>query len=681
MDKNDFDIDFDFEKEYGFNPKDFLSSDDDFDYSEFDASKEEAEEAEGGSNDFFAESNGEYTFDSSEEAGEYEDFDLDDLEITEADEDVDLAADFPVRPEAPEAPAAEQPAEEAESEPVEEEETDEEEAPAPSRRERKKPSFKLPNMPALKKKEKAPKAETAENVEGEENSEASEKPSRRRKQKSAFSKLLDMYMEPITRQSAEAEVLDPLDPRYVRRKKREKERIFKEVYLPAIIACAAIFLMLSFIVGSVANAITVKKNKDSTAKQEAQNQAVQANLDEIEFKRMVAQAEILAVGYDYEAAIELLESYKGDNDKFMQQITAKKAELVNEKSQLKEIKDTSTIPNLSFHVLMADASRACNKDNSGADMAGLYNKNFVSVEEFSRILNQLYSANYVLVDFDSFVSTRTGVDGNTSFFADSIYLPANKKPVMLTETMVNYFEYMVDPDKDGVLDGKGHGFANKLVVDEKGEIKAAYVDGSGETLIGNYDLVPILEAFIQEHPDFSYRGARAILAVSGTEGVFGYRTNTSYVSRFGQSFYDDQVAEAKKVVAALREKGYTIASYTYSNQNYRSMTTLQIQAEIQNWTNQITPVVGEVDTIVFARGGDIEAYSGTTFNVLYNSGLRFFLNSGSSPRVDTNTTFVRQTRLMVTGEAMAWYSSQFADYFDCNVVMDLTSRGSTPAKS
>ena len=330
---------------------------------------------------------------------------------------------------------------------------------------------------------------------------------------------------------------------------------------------------------------------------------------------------------------------------------------------------------------MADASRACNKDVSGADLAGLYNKNFVSVEEFSRILNQLYSANYVLVDFDSFISSNTGVDGNESYFTNSLYLPAGKKPVMITETMVNYFEYMVDPDKDGTPDAKGHGFANKLVLDGNGDIKAAYVDANGQNLVGNYDLVPVLEAFIQEHPDFSYKGARAILAVTGSEGVFGYRTNTTYVSRFGQSFYDSEVAEAKKVVQALRDKGYTIASYTYSNQAYRTMTTLQIQAEIQNWTTQITPVLGEVDTIVFARGSDIDSYSGTTFNVLYNSGLRFFLNSGSSPRVDANSTFIRQTRLMVTGESMAWYQSQFSDYFDCNVVMDLASRGGTPAKS
>lgn len=655
MDKNDFDLDIDFEEEYGFDPKDFLSEDDDFDYSDILDEDDPTEDMD---------ATKAYHFDQTPDQNADDD-------ISDADED--LVADFPEHPDhddeqqdysdeeahqAYDAPEEEQGGQEYDIEEYDEE---------PEQGTKKKGGLKLPKLGGKGKSKKA-KSKASDPVK-----------------KSVFSKLLDMYMEPVTRYKEESEVLDPLDPRYVRRRKREKKRIFKEVYLPAIIAGLALLLILSFIVGSVSNALTVKKNKDSAAQVEAQQQASAADAAEVEFKRTMAQVESLVTGYDYQGAIDLLNGYlngyNGSNNTFREQAVAKQAALVNEQNQLVELKDVTTIPNLSFHVLMADASRACNKDVSGADMAGLYNKNFVSVEEFSRILNQLYSSNYVLVDFDSFVYKATGVDGNDEFGAKSIYLPQGKKPVMITETMVNYFEYMVDPDKDGTLDGTGHGFANKLVLDENGDIKAAYVDANGQSLVGNYDLVPVLESFIQEHPDFVYQGARAILAVSGTEGVFGYRTNTSYVSRFGQAFYDNEVIEAKKVVAALREKGYTIASYTYSNQAYRSMTTLQIQAEVTNWTNQITPVLGEVDTMVFARASDIESYSGTTFDVLYKSGIRYFLNSGSSPRVDINKTFVRQTRLMVTGETLAWYSSQFTSYFDSNVVLDLATRGGMPAKS
>ena len=678
MDKNDFDLDIDFEEEYGFDPKDFLSEDDDFDYSDIleeDDSGEDpdatrayhfdrtATQYEGDNDDNISDTDEDLASDFPErprsggqEQRDYVDdqsgYDLQDDQDYQGDydEDAQIYDDQDGRQEPVDYDGEEYDAEEPEEEP---------EAPA----KKKKGGLKFPKLGGTsgKKKEKHAPAAPAK--------------------KSAFSKLLDMYMEPVTKYKEETEVLDPLDPKYVRRRKREKKRIFKEVYLPAIIAGLALCLILSFIVGSVSNALTVKRNQDSANQVQAQQQANAASAAEVEYKRVIAEAELMVTQYDYQGAIDLLNASANDNEKYQQQLKQKSADLVNEQNSLVELKDISSIPNLSFHVLMADASRACNKDVSGAELSGSYNKNFVSVEEFTRILNQLYSSNYVLVDFNSFISTTTRVDGNTNFEAKSIYLPQGKKPVMITETMVNYFEYMVDPDKDGTLDGTGHGFANKLVLDANGDIKAAYVDASGQSLVGNYDLVPVLESFIQEHPDFVYQGARAILAVSGTEGVFGYRTNTAYVSRFGQAFYDNEVTEAKKIVAALREKGYTIASYTYSNQAYRSMSTAQIQAEVTNWTNQITPVLGEVDTIVFARGSDIESYSGTSFNVLYNSGLRFFLNSGTSPRVDVNTTFVRQTRLMVTGETMAWYSSQFASYFDSNVVLDLAARGSTPVKS
>ena len=91
-------------------------------------------------------------------------------------------------------------------------------------------------------------------------------------------------------------------------------------------------------------------------------------------------------------------------------------------------------------MLIADPARAF----ANKDLGGQYNKNFVTIDEFSKILDQLYAGGYVLVDFDSFTRTNTGLDGNANFFTEPIRLPEGKKPVMITETMVNYFNYMVD---------------------------------------------------------------------------------------------------------------------------------------------------------------------------------------------------------------------------------------------
>ena len=198
---------------------------------------------------------------------------------------------------------------------------------------------------------------------------------------------------------------------------------------------------------------------------------------------------------------------------------------------------------------------------------------------------------------------------------------------MLTETMVNYFEYMVDSNKDGVADAGGAGFANKLVLDENGDIKAQYIDSSNNTLTGNYDFVPILEDFIKAHPDFSYRGARAILAVTGSQGIFGYRCNTSYVSTKGNDFYEQEKAGAIAIVEALKAKGYRLACYTYENGKYRDMNSAGITADLQSWwarvrgkedpnlpVNMDQRLVGQ--TFMALNGVDLTVHKGEALGII-----------------------------------------------------------------
>ena len=314
------------------------------------------------------------------------------------------------------------------------------------------------------------------------------------------------------------------------------------------------------------------------------------------------------------------------------------------------------------------------------DLAGQYNRNFVSTAEFEKILNQLYMNNYVLVNFDNFVGTGS-VDGTSQVYDEmSIWLPEGKKPVMITETMVNYFTYMIDGNDDGVADSGGDGFASRLVVDDNGDIKAEYVDENNVTQVGNYDLVPILEDFIAEHPDFSYRGARATLAVTGSQGIFGYRIQSASIANKGQDYYNEQVVGATKVVNALREKGYRLACYSFDNKDYSNISADQVNQDIQQWKSQIAPVIGEIDTIVFARGKDIGDYTGGKFEVLHSSGFRFMIKNGDAPYTEINNTYVRQTRLMVTGENMVSKATMFTStgLFDPNTVLDLATRGNVP---
>ena len=79
-------------------------------------------------------------------------------------------------------------------------------------------------------------------------------------------------------------------------------------------------------------------------------------------------------------------------------------------------------------------------------------------------------------------------------------------------------------------------------------------DGTVST--GSYDLIPILEDFIKEHPDFSYKGARAIIALTGYEGILGYRTAASYSD---SPTYESDREQAAKVAQCLRDNGWELA--------------------------------------------------------------------------------------------------------------------------
>ena len=78
-------------------------------------------------------------------------------------------------------------------------------------------------------------------------------------------------------------------------------------------------------------------------------------------------------------------------------------------------------------------------------------------------------------------------------------------PFVLSQDDVCYYHYM-----------DGDGFATKLVVDEDGKIRNEYVNDDGSVSVGDYDMVPLIDRFVEEHPYFSYRGGKGIVALTGS---------------------------------------------------------------------------------------------------------------------------------------------------------------------
>lgn len=453
-----------------------------------------------------------------------------------------------------------------------------------------------------------------------------------------------------------------------RRRKRTKMQIFKEAYLPTIILAATIVLVLVFIIGGAVNQDssneTLPPETTTTTPTIPSTEDEDAELLKQEAANLIIRAQMLAAEYDYEGAIAALDSFSGDESLFPAIGEARDHynQILNNMVAWK----ASDVPNLSFHVLIADPNRAFKDKTYGSS----YKKNFVTVSEFEAILQQLYDNGYVLVDLDDFYTTQHNSSSGRDVYTEmELLLPEGKKPVMLTETNANYYTYMVDPNEDGKPDGKGAGFASKLCYDGE-SFYNELVNADGSISTGAYDLVPILEEFIEANPDFSYKGARATIAFSGYDGVLGYRINSK---KLKADALQEERDGAAAIVQALRDAGYKLACYTYNNVNYGSKDASAIQTDLRKWDEEITPWIGQMDILVYAKDADIgdeSPYSGSKFNVLYNAGFRYFMGTGETPWNQVAELYVRHNRINVTGTNLNKNAEWFAGMFDASTVLD-----------
>lgn len=447
-------------------------------------------------------------------------------------------------------------------------------------------------------------------------------------------------------------------PATPRRRRRSKLQNLKEAYLPVIIAGAALVLILIFIIGSITRAVQRRQIEKQANIDASVSEAEKLAQLEEEANGLILDAENFAIHFDYEGAIAMLDCFTGDPSQFTV-LGEKRNEYQQAMDAMISWDDPNQVVNLSIHQLVADPARAF----TDPVYANSYDRNYLTTEEFSMVLQQLYENGYILIRLSDITS-------------GTLYLPAGKKPLILTQTNVNYYTYMTDSDGDKLPDKDADGFASKLVLDANGNLTCEMVDSTGQTVTGAYDLVPILDAFVQTHPDFSYCGAKAILAVTGYDGLFGYRTDDEAREFFGADYYDNEVSSLSAVIDSLRLSGYDIACYTFRNVAYGNLTAEEIRQDLDKWSNQVSPILGTVDTLVFAKNSDIatgeQVYTGDKFDILLEFGFTNYLGfcTDGTPWYSTQDGYVRQGRLMLTGANLMEHPDWFRNIFDAISIKD-----------
>ena len=121
---------------------------------------------------------------------------------------------------------------------------------------------------------------------------------------------------------------------------------------------------------------------------------------------LLHQAYLLAAGYDYDAAIELLkgsEEFASDPEVISAIVEYESAEATLVRTPI------SKITHVFFHTLIADPSKAFDGD---ADQNG-YNQVMTTIDEFNKILEAMYEKGYVLVKLHDMAYETTDENGNT----------------------------------------------------------------------------------------------------------------------------------------------------------------------------------------------------------------------------------------------------------------------------
>ena len=416
-----------------------------------------------------------------------------------------------------------------------------------------------------------------------------------------------------------------------------------------------------------------EKQEISSDDSEAQEAAASAEKSD---QSVLDQANIMYAQYNYDEAIKLLKTQSDfDSNKDYMDLAAK-CQIA--KSSLVEY-PLEQITHVFFHTLIYDTSKAFDGDAK----SGNYNQVMTTVSEFNKIIQIMYDKGYVLVSPHDMAYVNE--DGTMS--RGSIMVPEGKIPFVLSQDDVSYYHYM-----------DGDGCASKLVLDENGQVKNEYIEDDGSVSVGDYDLVPLLDDFIREHPDFSYHGRKGILAMTGYNGVLGYRTDIAY--KTGEKLQDDQkkfladnpdfdydqdVAEATKVANAMKAEGWEFASHTWGHMNATERSAEDLQTDDQKWKSYVAPILGDTDMVIFAFGADIgdwEGYSSDNpkFQYYKSAGYNYFCNVDSSQYfVQITDQYFRQGRRNLDGYRMYYNPDMLSDLFDVSEVWD--SSRPTPVPS
>lgn len=294
---------------------------------------------------------------------------------------------------------------------------------------------------------------------------------------------------------------------------------------------------------------------------------------------------------------------------------------------------TGPVEHLFFHTLVVRPALAFTGDVLGRGFRDF----FVTVGEFRAILEQLDANGWTLVDIHRVV-------------AGTVRVPPGRRPFVLSEDDVNYYDY-----------SRPRGVGWRLVLDDRGNVKVEVRDERG-VHVTDEDLVPMLDAFVARHPSFSADGAKGILAVTAYEGVLGERLDDS-----------DSVARATRLAQRLKASGWVFASHSYGHIDFARDSLPIVTRDITRWRAIAEPVVGPTDIFIYPFGA-APPIGSPTVAMLRANGFSILCDIDVEARLTGGVGVVVMARRHIDGLSLEEQRTRLLPFFDARSVEDRAAR-------
>ena len=275
----------------------------------------------------------------------------------------------------------------------------------------------------------------------------------------------------------------------------------------------------------------------------------------------------------------------------------------------------------------------------------------ITADEFKRSLNELYKHHYILIDPHEAYDLK----GKT-ITRKELKLPKGKKPLILSIDDMNYYEYM-----------RGHGYADRLVLDQKQHVVSETKDKNGKvTTSETNDIVPILNQFVKDHHDFSLNGQKGVVALTGYNGVLGYRTN-----ELNNKDYLKRKKDAEKVVKAMKRDGWTFASHSWGHIDFANSSYDQIVRDTKRWKNEVEPIIGKTDVFIYPHGAQDRGSKAYQY-LVRDEGFKFLAGVGPNNFTDIGNDSVYQDRVAIDGLNLYDFKYKLKPFLDPSKVYSET---------